>query len=429
MSGGLLDRVEVEADEEPEPEVDVESPKIRDASEEPTVSLASESEGTGDSMEGLMGRTFMAILLAIIAPFFVVMWLGISILDSLMPLILLAGVAGSWLWLGLGDPREKGTVALTSATSVVLVALMLTITPFLLANVITGTMSFGGVEFSDDGDTMNIKIRQNGGSGSYDATVSISQGDVETYSGNLTLTFDSSDGLGDYGEISIQMADFYSENALPSSPYSLSLTIAGQTWDRELDMTDTSRTITAAQTYARPVHTNCEDSTRSNCLQGVILEVWAGLGTNVASSDPSPLTLSEYQMDVSLLREGSVVLTYPSVSVEQGAATWSSSSGVYGDGSGAVIDLTSKLILEGSATYTDSFANSMTYVPADEWSDNDVGCYELSITVTQSSPWSDGSSVTYSSYYDYTEETEDDNDEGTNNNIVREEWDQRDDAC
>ena len=90
MSGGLLDRVEVEADEESGPKVEVESPKIRDASEEPTVSLASESEDAGDSMEGLMGRTFMAILLAIIAPFFVVMWLGISILDSLMPLILLA---------------------------------------------------------------------------------------------------------------------------------------------------------------------------------------------------------------------------------------------------------------------------------------------------------------------------------------------------
>ena len=71
----------------------------------------------------------------------------------------------------------------------------------------------------------------------------------------------------------------------------------------------------------------------------------------------------------------------------------------------------------------------MTYVPADEWSDNDVGCYELSITVTQSSTWSDGSSVTYSEHYGYTQETEDDNDEGTNNQIVREEWNQRDDAC
>ncbi len=418
MSGGLLDRVDVEADEEPEPEA-----------EETTVSVAAVSEDVGGSMDGLMGRTFMAILLTIIAPFFLVMWLGMSILDTLLPLILLVGVAGSWFWLGLGDPRGKGSAAITSATSVVLVALMLMITPFLLANVITGTMSFGGVDFSDDGETMGIKIRQNGGSGSHDAAVSISQGNVEVYSGNHTLTIDNSDGLGDYGVISIQMADFYSENALPSSPYSLSLTIASQVWDRELDMADTSRTITAAQTYARPVHTNCEDSTRSNCLQGVILEVWAGLGTNVASSDPSPLPLSEYQMEVSLLREGSTVLTYPTVTVEQGAASWSSDGSMYGDGSGAVIDLTSKLILEGSATYTDSFANSMTYVPADEWSENDVGCYELSITVTQSSPWSDGSSVTYSSYYDYTEETEDDNDEGTNNNIVREEWNQRNDAC
>ena len=420
MSGGLLDRVDVEADEKPEPEV-----------EEATVSVASVSDDTGSSMDGLLGRTFMAISLTIIAPFFLVMWLGVSILDSLMPIILLVGVAGSWFWLGLGDPRGKGSIVITSATSVVLVALMLIITPFLLANVITGTMSFGGVEFSDDGETMDIKIRQNGGSGSFDATVTISKGGVDTYSGSHTLTFDSSDGMGDYGLVSILIADFYTENALTDdpndpSPYSLSLTIGDTTWDRELDLTSTSRTINAAQTYARPIHTNCEDSTRSNCLQGVILEVWAGLGTN---ADPSPLPLSEYQMEVSLLREGSTVLTYPTVTVEQGAASWSSDGSMYGDGSGAVIDLTSKLILEGSETYTDSFANSVTYVPADEWSESDVGCYELSITVTQSSPWSDGSSVTYSSYYDYTEETEDDNDEGTNNDIVREEWDQRDDAC
>ncbi|MCS5531981.1 MAG: hypothetical protein NZ780_04140, partial [Candidatus Poseidoniales archaeon] len=61
----------------------------------------------------------------------------------------------------------------------------------------------------------------------------------------------------------------------------------------------------------------------------------------------------------------------------------------------------SELPLPGSV---ESFELNTKYVPIEDWAVSDFGCYHFIIEVSQTSPWSDGSIVSHTSYYEYTEE-------------------------
>ena len=80
-------------------------------------------------------------------------------------------------------------------------------------------------------------------------------------------------------------------------------------------------------------------------------------------------------------------------------------SGEYGSGSAIVGDFGSELTLDGSVDDVDL---GMKYVPIEDMTENDYGCYTLLIEVTQDQPWSsDSSSVISTTYYEFSESGDD----------------------
>ena len=83
-----------------------------------------------------------------------------------------------------------------------------------------------------------------------------------------------------------------------------------------------------------------------------------------------------------------------------GEASWDSMSGQYGSGSATVGDFGSELILDGSL---EDFAINMYYIPRDDWQESDYGCYEFTVSVTQSPPWGDRTAHVSTTYYELAE--------------------------
>ena len=112
-------------------------------------------------------------------------------------------------------------------------------------------MSLGEIEHDEENDELVVKIRQNGGSGTYDASISITQGDY-VYASEMEITINREDSQGDYGWLKIPIQDFYNQNALPMSDYTMSIQVDGNTWTRNLDANVLSRTITGSDVSANP---------------------------------------------------------------------------------------------------------------------------------------------------------------------------------
>ena len=206
-----------------------------------------------------------------IAPFFIVMWFGIYLdfisLNILSPIIMIASLAFVWWKLKMGIPAFAGGNGIDMKKSFAIFGtyIILLGLPLLLSTFLVGDISVGDVDFDESGEELEIKIRQNGGSGSHDALVTIYHGSSSTWSNEYTFNIDKSDGLGDYGIFTIQTSDFYSGNALPSSDSVYTMTINidnGDTIveDIALDSLVLSRDITSLFSVATPsMSTNSDD--------------------------------------------------------------------------------------------------------------------------------------------------------------------------
>lgn len=93
-------------------------------------------------------------------------------------------------------------------------------------------------------------------------------------------------------------------------------------------------------------------------------------------------------------------ISYPTVTVINGDATWNSMNGVYGSGSAVVGDFGSEIVLDGSV---EDIAINMQFIPRDDWEESDFGCYEFTVSATQVTPWSDGSVYESTTYYELAE--------------------------
>ena len=153
------------------------------------------------------------------------MWFGIYIdfipLSILYPLVLISSMAVVWKFLRIGLPDSAGGNGINASRAVIVVGTYLTmiLIPVILGGLLVGEMSIGDVEYSEGGSTLEIKIRQNGGSADQVQAV-ISIGDWST---TESLSINLEDGFGDYGKITLEVEDFYAGNALPSNPYSMTV--------------------------------------------------------------------------------------------------------------------------------------------------------------------------------------------------------------
>ena len=368
-------------------------------------------------------ETAITLSYGAIAPFFIVMWFGIYLdfisLNILSPIIMIASLGFVWWKLDMGIPSFAGGNGLDLKKSFAIFGtyIILLGLPLLLSTFLVGDISVGDVEFDDSGEELEIKIRQNGGSGSHDAIVTIYHGSSSTWSNEYTFSIDKSDGLGDYGTFTIQTSDFYSGNALPSldSVYTMSINIDnGDTVveDIALDSLVLSRDITSLYSVATPsMSTNSDDcGSMDRCVSGISLSAYVGISSS--SSIPGALPYADYSFAATLSLDGdSDAIEYPEVTVNggfssgsgpYGEATWDGMGGQYGSGYMSNIGLFgSEIALMGSESNVEVGEGNIV-IPKSDWSESDYGCYHLDISLSYSYANNAGD-LSHTSYYLFDE--------------------------
>ena len=403
MSGGLLDRVEEDVDaEESVEEVETESTDSGLLSREKSGSDESSSELT-------MVDSLKMIGLVMVLPYFLIMWFDAYFpfsLSSYLPMIIIATGGIVWWQLDIRNPLESGVIKMMSSVIVVVLVAALILLPTLFGNILIGTMSFGGIDYEEDGSAFEVTIRQNGGSGSHDAIVAITYGSTSVYSGTHAFTIDQTDGYGKHGTFSVDTSAFYSGNALGDSgqDYTMTVSVGDLEWQRTLDANFLTRTITGAETGVSYVmSSNCDDPNIERCLVGVGLSVSSGLAS---AASPVAMPLANYNFTATMSGPSGTAISYPVVEVVRTSATWDSDGGAYGNGAAIVGDWGSQLQLQGSVVQEE-----ISLILKDDWDSSDYGCYTLTVSITQDSFWGT-ETVTASSDYTYSlDETEDDNEE------------------
>jgi hypothetical protein len=294
-----------------------------------------------------------------------------------------------------------------AASLVAISYLLMLLLPLVLGFVLEGELSVGQIEYSEDGETITVNILQTTLSDrELEAELVVLQSGGQVWSSTANVIIDSSDGEG---EITIQVSEFYTSNALPNSPYSLKLTLDGKEYTRDLTYStiqwDSSQwtgadaltlDITGVDGIARGVVKEDPDrcsGDAENCLVGVVMSGWSGLDTG--AEYPARMPFADFTVEAVLMEGNDVAIDYPTITVTNTVATWDSNGGLFGSGSGYWGDYGSEFAMGGSVFD----ANFGKYVPKDEFdSAGDYGCYSFSITVSQEG----SNSLSDTSYYEYS---------------------------
>ena len=289
---------------------------------------------------------------------------------------------------------------------------LLLATPYAVTSLNSSSLTIVEDELSDDATEIVLKIRESGslfGSSGNSADIVVNYAGDKVWSGEVSFSVDREDGIGNYGLLSLNIADFYSGNADVNNKYVIKF-VSGDS-DLSYTLTDYSlqRTITDVQGDAiGSIGTNADcDNSKDVCILGIGLRTWSGIDST-GSNRPGGIIHSDYAVQATLYYENidssSVSIDYPEVSVINGDATWDSMNGIYGSGSQVNIgDFGSELPLDGSV---EDVTIGMYYIPVDEMDINDYGCYVFEVITSQDSTWSTVESQTSLTYYEYTESDE-----------------------
>jgi len=310
--------------------------------------------------------------------------------------ILIFGISFYLIWNAVG---KKQTAAIA------VVYLLLAASPYLVMSLSSGEITVTDSELSDDSSTITLTIRESGaimGSSVDSAVVSIAYDGTEIYSESMAFSINREDGYGKYGEITLTVADWYQGNAADNAEYVVSVDTGESSDSMLLQSRHLQRTVEDAkgETSGAMGYGNDCESSKDSCIIGVALKSWSGLDA-LGDNPPGPMPYADYTVQAKMYYGSSVVISYPLVTVVNGVAEWDSGNGEFGGGSALVAEDGSELPLPGSV---ESFELNTKYVPIDDWAVSDYGCYHFTVETTQNSPWSDGSTITHTSYYEFTEE-------------------------
>ena len=271
--------------------------------------------------------------------------------------------------------------------------------------------TFGGysISVSDvavDEDENNLRVQVFIGtpmfksSPSGDMSMTISYGSGEVWTGSFSV----SSKLSWY---EVPFADFYKNNSRGAAAdgtdivYSVSVTlegsssesypIAGEISDRTIDTVD-------GELSGVTQICDCEDK---NDLDHLGVKFRVGMGAlDPVQSNTSNLMMhvdSDYTIDANIIQDSSTVFTFPTVTVNGNAASWSSGSGVVED---------SWIDLHGDGSIVDLFGETVYFIPRDSFYGGD-GCYSVEITIIHSSIFGDDvvgtSSQGWEFFWDYNE--------------------------
>ena len=310
--------------------------------------------------------------------------------------ILIFGISFYLIWNAVG---KKQTAAIA------VVYLLLAASPYLVMSLSSGEITVTDSELSDDSSTITLTIRESGaimGSSVDSADVSITYDGTEIYSESMAFSINREDGFGKYGEITLTIAEWYQGNAADNAEYVVTVDVGESSDSMLLQSRHLQRTVedVKGETSGAMGYGNDCESSKDSCIIGVALKSWSGLDA-LGDNPPGPMPYADYTVQAKMYYGSSVVISYPLVSVVNGVAEWDSGNGEFGGGSALVAEDGSELPLPGSV---ESFELNTKYVPIDDWSVSDYGGYHFTVETTQNSPWSDGSTITHTSYYEFTEE-------------------------
>jgi len=294
-------------------------------------------------------------------------------------------------------------------TAVIAVAyILLAASPYVAMSLSSGEITITDADLSDDSTQITLKIRESGaifGSSVDSADVTVTYDDSTVWESTIPFAINREDGYGEYGIISLTVSEWYQGNAADDAPYIVTVDVDSSSDSMELQSNHLQRTIDdvkSATAGAMGTGSECSDS-KDSCIIGVALKSWSGLDA-IGDNPPGGLPHADYTVQATLYYDSTAAISYPTVTVVNGVAGWDSNNGEYGGGSVFVGDDGSELPMPGSV---DSFELNSKYIPIEDWTIGDYGCYHFTVEVTQSSPWADDSTVSHTSYYEYTEEGED----------------------
>jgi len=288
---------------------------------------------------------------------------------------------------------------------IAVVYLLLAASPYAAMSLSSGEITITDADLSDDSTQITLKIRESGaifGSSVDSADITVTYDGSTTWESTIPFAIDREDGYGEYGLISLTVSEWYQGNAGDDAPYIVTVNVDSSSDSLELQSNHLQRTIDdvkSATAGAMGTGGDC-DSSKDSCVIGVALRSWSGLDA-MGDNPPGGLPHADYTVQATMFYGSTVAITYPVVTVVNGVAEWDSNNGEYGGGSAFVGDDGSELPMPGSV---DSFELNTKYIPIEDWTVSDYGCYHFTVEVTQESPWYGGSTISHTSYYEYTEE-------------------------
>ena len=322
---------------------------------------------------------------------------------GLVPILIFAG-SFYLVW----NAMERKQTAVIAVVYILLAA-----SPYAAMSLSSGEITITDADLSDDSTQIALKIRESGaifGSSVDSADVTVTYDGSTAWESTIPFAIDREDGYGKYGLISLTVSEWYQGNAADDAPYIVTVNVDSSSDSMELQSNHLQRTIDdvkSATAGAMGTGGDC-DSSKDSCVVGVALKSWSGLDA-MGDNPPGGLPHADYTVQAILFYESTVAISYPTVTVVNGIAEWDSNNGEYGGGSVFVGDEGSELPMPGSV---DSFELNTRYIPIEDWAVSDYGCYHFTVEVTQESPWYGGSTLSHTSYYEYTEE----GDSGTGEN-------------
>ena len=309
--------------------------------------------------------------------------------------IVLAGAGWFLIW----DGVNRKFTEVISVTILLLLA-----SPFISSSIFSSSLTITDSDLSSDAETITLTIRESGGifgGSSGDADVSITYGGEKVWESVMPLSINLNDANGKYGRLVLPIEDFYSGNAADDSRYVVTVDSGSSSDSFILNSGHLARTVDTTQNLAVGAMGQGNDCSgnKDSCVIGVGLKAWVGLQTNLGNP-PAPLPHANFELTATLSKDGVTAISYPTVTVINGDATWNSMNGVYGSGSAVVGDFGSEIVLDGSV---EDIAINMQLIPRDDWEESDFGCYEFTVSATQLIPWSDGSVYESTTYYELAE--------------------------
>ena len=314
---------------------------------------------------------------------------------GIFPILMFAG-SFYLVWNAIG---RKQTAAIA------VVYILLAASPYVAMSLSSGEITITESELSEDATELTLTIRESGalfGSSVDSADVSISYDGDSVFDSTISFSIDREDGYGTYGEITLSIAEWYQGNAADNAAYVVSVDVGSSSDSMQLQSNHLQRTVDdvkSATAGAMGMGSECSDS-KDSCILGVALKSWSGLDA-MGDNPPGGLPHADYTVSATLYYDSTEAISFPTITVVNGVAEWESNNGEYGGGSAFVGDEGSELPMPGSV---DSFELNTKYIPIEDWTVSDYGCYHFTVETTQTSPWSDDSVISYTSYYEYTEE-------------------------